>query len=180
VESGLGTKPYGAGSVSGLGHFQKGTWDDMVKNHGVNSRDNFGMTKDGKLDAFQGAVAVVLYAKINADKMMQNDELRAIVSKRSDKSFTEYELNMAHFLGGSGAARFLTGLAKDPNAPATSYARAGAVNANQTIFYYTDARGNPMLDKPRTAQEVFKLKSNDFDAKVRQFQARLNAQNPQQ
>ncbi len=69
-----------------------------------------------------------------------------VLSRALGRAPTSSELYMAHFLGGDGAAKFLTA---DQAAPAARFASPAAVSANRSIFF--DA------DRARTVGEVTRM-----------------------
>jgi hypothetical protein len=69
-----------------------------------------------------------------------------------DRTPTEVDLHMAHFLGPNGAARFLMA---DPSSPAYLAASPEAVNANRHVFF--DQNGTPL-----TVGQVYALAAKTF------------------
>ena len=146
VESGFNpTAQAPTSSARGLFQFTKDTWLKVVEQHGEEaglSREasslRSGMTTP---DDRQRILDLRNNPEIST-RMAAHfavDNARALQAQGVQvKGATD--LYLAHFLGSSGAAKFLNGLRENPNAPAASLLPAAA-NANKSIFY---ANGAPV------------------------------------
>ncbi|MDO8534746.1 MAG: hypothetical protein Q7S17_08410, partial [Xanthobacteraceae bacterium] len=68
---------------------------------------------------------------------------------------TDRNLYMAHFLGAEGAKDFLTGMAENPDQPATKLVTPGAAAANRSVFYSPGGQ-------PLTARQVYEKQTSRF------------------
>lgn len=146
-------------SATGLGQFTTGTWGSLAA-----KRPELGLTPDGRTDPEQAKRATLALAEENAKVLQAN----------GGHAPTDGNLYLAHFLGGGGAARFLTGLNQNPDAPAIAYVGADQAAANKTIFYNRDGT-------PKTAREVYAERTSKFGGgQPQQVDVRtaLSGQNP--
>lgn len=109
-------------SASGYSGFTDATWSDMMKNY-----PDQGFTPDGRSNRDQADRATALRAqeigtKLQGAGFVANDQT----------------LRLGHFLGPSGATRFLTGVRENPNAAITDIVSPEAIKANPTIFRNKD------------------------------------------
>ena len=75
---------------------------------------------------------------------------------------TDKNVFMGSFLGGK-APGFINAMNQDPSAPAASMYPAEA-RSNPTIFFATDARGNPIYSQPKSLSDVYGRMTNTFSA----------------
>jgi hypothetical protein len=135
-------------SALGLGQFTTGTWDDLAKRS-----PQLGLTPDGRTDPVQANKAIDAFTAENADAL-----------KASGIDPTPQNLYMSHFLGTKGGPAFISGMAQNPTAPATSLVSPEAARANRSVFFNQDG-------SPRTAQQVFDLQTRRFAPQGQQPQA---------
>jgi len=109
-------------STGAIGKFQflPNVWNDLVKTYGK----EFGLTKDGINKERQQDKAIVLLTKRNAITMIKS-------LKREPK---EFELYMAHNIGGAGASRLIKAAEKTPNSP-VSKAMMGSEPSHNPLFF---------------------------------------------
>ena len=126
------------GSATGLYQFISGTWKDMMGKHAAKyGIDPNTPPTDPRANALMGAE----YLKQNAEYLQ----------KRIGRQPTDNDLYLAHFLGGGGAAKFLTA---SPTANAVELFPKEAAN-NPNIFYTPSKT-------PRTIAQVYQ----NIDGKV--------------
>ena len=120
-------------SASGLFQFTANTWTETTKEMGkkYSLDDRFDPKKSAEVAAFFTA--------------KQSGQLEKALGRIP----SDTELYMAHFLGAGGAIKFLSAMAKNPNAPATEGASDKQIQSNKPIFYQEG--------KLRTLQDVFNL-----------------------
>lgn len=146
VESALDPRAKASGSsASGLYQFIESTWLATVKRHGArfglgDLADQIGWSRSGSAEVSDPAVRAALLklredpqiAALMAAALAEDNraELVPVLGRQPDHG----ELYLAHFLGASGAARFLSHLQADPaqSAPALFRRPAGA---NRAIFF---------------------------------------------
>ncbi len=138
-------------TAAGLYQFIKGTWLDMVRAHGA----KYGLADYAKAlengtadDALQQKILSLrndprLSASMAAEYARSN---KAHLEKTVGGKIGDTELYLAHFLGPTGAERFLKGMRSNAANPAAE-AFPEAAQANKTIFYdngrarsYTEVR----------------------------------------
>lgn len=125
-------------SAGGEFQFIKGTWRSVSERH-----PELGLTPEGRVgNKEQGTKAAIAFTKDNVGFL-----------KQYGHDLTFQNLHTMHFFGETGGPRFLAGLQKDPNAPASQYASSSAVEDNPTIFYKKDGT-------MRTAREVYNILGN--------------------
>jgi len=109
-------------STGAIGKFQflPSVWNDLVKTYGK----EFGLTKEGINEESQQDKAIVLLTKRNAITMIRS-------LKREPE---EFELYMAHNIGGGGASRLIKAAEKTPNAP-VSKAMMGSEPSHNPLFF---------------------------------------------
>ncbi|WHQ69474.1 hypothetical protein [Methylorubrum extorquens] len=117
-----------------LGRYQftKGTWAGLAKQY-----PDLGLTPNGRTDPAQQERAMQAFTRDNA---------RALTSAGIPINPTN--LYGAHFLGASGASKFIPGALNSPDAPAASLVGPGVASANRTVFFNRDG-------SPKTAGEVY-------------------------
>ena len=150
-------------SATGLYQFIDKTWLSMVNKYG----DKYGLSDLASQINDNGKVACnnvkkeilelrkdpelcsLMAAELAADN-------KAHLEKSTGKEAGATELYMAHFMGPSGASKFLNALDKNPNTNAAALF-PDAARANKNVFY--DKSG-----KPRSLEEVYERFDKKFDA----------------
>lgn len=136
----------GTSSAAGLFQFTQGTWLDTLERHG--GKYGYGWATDpaNRQQAlalrFDPQASALMAAELANDN---RDQLRGVLGREPDAA----ELYLAHFLGGDGAARFLTALAANPGQSAAALFPKAA-EANRAIFYSPGGQ-------PRSLGEVMEL-----------------------
>lgn len=115
-----------------VGHhqFTERTWNDLVKKH------NKGYTLEDRKDPAKSRDIADLYTAEN----------REYLTKALKRTPTDTELYAAHFLGASGAKKFLL---SSPFVKATDVVRKDHVDRNKNVFF------DKKTKKPRTVAEVY-------------------------
>ena len=152
-------------SARGLFQFIETTWLQTVKEDGP----AFGLqAQANQIEKTAGGNYVVRDPMVRAEilKLRDNPEIAsamaAAFSKRNASEIqsvigrqpTEGELYIAHFLGASGAKRFLSLRATNPNASAVA-AFPEAARANKSIFYNSNG--------PRSIEETYRALVSKHD-----------------
>ncbi|MDO8535069.1 MAG: hypothetical protein Q7S17_10075 [Xanthobacteraceae bacterium] len=119
--------------------FKKGTWDDIMRQH-----PDLGLTAADRFKPEKQIIAEPRFRRDNAEILADGD----IVP-------TDRNLYMAHFLGGAGAKRFLTGMAENPDQPAINLVDSGAASANRSVFYSPGGQ-------PLSARQVYEKQTARF------------------
>lgn len=138
-------------SATGLFQFTKQTWLGTVKQHGA--EHGMGWAADAITRDSKGNYSVSDQQLRSAIlDLRENPEAASAMAAEFASDNSEYlttqlgrqpepvDLYLAHFLGASGAAQFLSAYDADPNAAAAPLLPAAAA-ANRPIFY--DDNGNP-------------------------------------
>lgn len=147
LESGLDPQARASSSsAAGLYQFTKGTWLETLDRHGpehglgwASAAIEGGRVSDPALRQqilamrHDPAVAALMAGELAGDNRAA---LTGVLGREPDPA----ELYLAHFLGASGASRFLTSLAADPGQSAATLF-PDAAQANRAIFY--DQGGGP-------------------------------------
>ncbi|MDP3554825.1 hypothetical protein [Methylocystis sp.] len=120
-------------SAQGRYQFTDGTWRDMIAAH-----PDLGLTVDGRADPAQQEKAV---------RALTGDNAATLSAAGFDASGAN--LYMAHFLGGAGATKFLSEMAKNPDADAAK-------------LFPEAAKANPKVFGGRTLGEVYDLQTRRF------------------
>lgn len=133
-------------SAAGLYQFTIGTWLQTLDRHGASHGLEWaGAAIDGRSVSNPQLRAQIMALRFdpNAAALMAaelaNDnraELAGLLGREPDAT----ELYLAHFLGSTGASRFLTALAANPEQSAVALLPAAAA-ANRPVFY--DTSGTP-------------------------------------
>jgi hypothetical protein len=124
-------------SATGLFQFIDSTWLDTLARHGARHGLNPASRAEA-LDLRRDPVAASLMA---AAHMADN---AAALAGRTGQQPGQVELYLAHFLGVGGAARFLDGLAAQPDRSAAALMPAAA-RANRAIFF-ADGRSRSLSE----------------------------------
>jgi hypothetical protein len=143
VESGgKASAKAGTSSASGLFQFTEDTWKGVTKEMGKNYslQDRFDPQKSAEV------------AKYFTEKQ------KGQLEKGLERTATDADLYMAHFLGAGGATKFLKAMANNPGALATEGADPEQIESNKPIFYEDGGKG-----RMRTLQEVYDLMSRKID-----------------
>lgn len=153
-------------SATGLFQFTSQTWLHMIKTYG----DEYGLgnyaaqiTKgaDGRLSVADSAARQAILAlrkdpRISAEMAGELDkENAAALERKVGGKIGATELYLAHFLGATGAGRFIKAMRSTPNAAAAELMPTAA-SANRTVFY--DKVGNP-----RSLQQVYQKFAQKFE-----------------
>lgn len=117
-----------------LGRYQftKDTWGGLARKY-----PDLGLTPNGRTDPAQQERAMQAFTRDNA---------QALTS--AGITINPQNLYGAHFLGASGASKFIPGALSNPDAPAASLVGPGVARANRTVFFNRDG-------SPKTAGEVY-------------------------
>lgn len=156
-ESGFDPKAQAkSSSAAGLYQFVEQTWLSVVRKHGadhglghLSSKIKIG--EDGKMRVADAGlrrqildlrrdpeIAAVMAAEHAADN-------KKILETKLKRPATATDLYMAHFLGVSGAVKFLREMKENPNqAAADHFVRAAS--ANRSIFYNEDGRAKSLKE----------------------------------
>ncbi len=151
-------------SASGLYQFIESTWLDMVDKHGA----KYGLsdqaaaitrTKDGKpMVASKAARQDILelrkdpkVAALMAAEFAKDN--KQTLEKNLGRSVGETELYLSHFLGATGATRFLKAMERNPSASAASLLPEAA-SANRSVFFASNGSS-------QTLAQIY----NRFDSK---------------
>lgn len=137
-------------SASGLYQFTNGTWLDTLARHGGDhglgwaseAASNPALRTQAMALRFDPQVAALMGAEL------ANDNKAALTTTLGHEP-EPAELYLAHFLGITGATRFLNALASDPSQSAAALLPKPA-GANRTIFFRADGG-------PRSVSEVMGL-----------------------
>jgi hypothetical protein len=163
VESGLNAQAKaGTSSATGLFQFTRDTWLKVVEQHG----DEIGLS--GEAASLRNGVASAtdrqkilelrnnpeISARLAAQYAVDN--ARALQAQGHTVSGPT-DLYLAHFLGSNGAAKFLSAMKDNPNAPAATIL-PGAANANRSIFYKDGA--------PVSVRDIYQRFASRFDNAV--------------
>jgi len=140
IESGLNPDARArTSSATGLFQFTRGTWLQVVAQHG----EVAGLSQES--NALRSGIATaadrqrILDLRTNPDLSARLaahhalDNARAL-SAQGIKQSGPTELYLAHFLGSNGAAKFLNAMKSNPHAPAASLLPEAA-QSNKTIFF---------------------------------------------
>jgi hypothetical protein len=160
VESGLNAQAKaGTSSASGLFQFTKDTWLKVVEQHG----DDMGLSSEAS--ALRSGVTSAADRQKILD-LRNNPEISArlaahyaidnakALQAQGHKVTGPTDLYLAHFLGSGGAAKFLSGMKDNPNAPAAAILPSAA-NANKAIFYKDGA--------PASFNDIYQRFAKRFD-----------------
>ncbi|GGI82504.1 hypothetical protein GCM10007973_18640 [Polymorphobacter multimanifer] len=164
-ESGLDPRAQAkSSSARGLFQFTSGTWMEMVRRHGAEHGLGWAAEalKAGAAGSGVREAILALRDSPEAASLMAGELARdnaAALGRSLGRAVTAAEVHMASFLGASGATRFLTALAADPQAPAAAVVPQAAA-ANRAIFAARDG-------SPRSLAEVMavmagKIGGNDL------------------
>jgi hypothetical protein len=162
----------GTSSAAGLYQFVEQTWLSVVRKHGaehglgdlaakIKFADGGGLrvsdstTRRQILDLRRDPeIAAVMAAEHAADN-------KAILEAKLKRKMAPTDLYLAHFLGVSGAQKFLRALDSSPgNSAAPLFSRAA--EANPSIFYHKDGRA-------RSLREVYDRFDQRMDADIALF-----------
>lgn len=143
-------------SASGLFQFIDQTWLSMVKKHGLkhdlgNLSDKIERDAKGRFNVADPAAKEEILALRHDPKTaslmageLTRDAANALQSKLG-RAASKGELYMAHFLGASGAARFISAAEANPDARAAeSFGREAA--ANRSVFFEGSGKMRSLSD----------------------------------
>lgn len=122
--------------ATGLNQFTPSTWKFLIKKY-----PSLGFTESDINDPQKNALMGAVYLK----------QISETLNKKLGRKPSVTEVYLGHFLGPSGAIRFLQGMEKNPSAIA-SQVFPSAAEANPNIFF--DGK------RPRTLAQVFDLMNN--------------------
>lgn len=148
----------GTTSAAGLFQFTDDTWDQSVERYG----EKYGITAENsdKFNPFQSAAMGAEYLKENKRSL-----------EKQGHTADAYNLYAAHFLGATGANKFLKALADTPKAMISSVVGDKAVKANPGIFRIKN--GNKW-GRERNLQEVMDVIRQKVDKARKNIQGYLN------
>lgn len=163
IESGLDPAAQAStSSAAGLYQFTRSTWLETLDRHGADhglgwaeaAIENGGISdpairKQVLALRFDPDAAARMAAEFTGDN---RDALAASLGREPDAG----ELYLAHFLGATGAGRFLEALSSDPGQNAAALLPAAAA-ANRAVFYHR-------AGAPRSLGEVMELVRGKVDA----------------
>ena len=146
-------------SASGLYQFVKGTWLDMVEQHG--GKIGLGRYADALKSgqATKGMEGEILALRDNPKiaafmASAYADQNKSHLETKLGRDVNTVDQYLAHFLGPSGATTFLDALTHRPDTRAASLLPAAA-EANRAVFYRDGA--------PRSLREVYDFFAQKFD-----------------
>lgn len=157
LESGLNPNARASSSsATGLYQFIDQSWLGVMKKHGAENgmgwaADAISLGRDGR---YHVADADTRRAIMDLRKDPETAATMAAEHASDNKAYLETKLGrqvdgtdlyMAHFLGTSGAAKFLKGLESSPGGSAADVLPAAA-RANRTIFYNRDGSARSFAD----------------------------------
>jgi hypothetical protein len=160
-------------SASGLYQFLESTWLKMVHEHGAEhglsqfanqiTEDSSGNLKVANPEAKRAILDLRkdphVSAVLGAEFALSNkEELESQLNRKVGST----ELYLAHFLGASGATRFLQAIDHNSAQSAASLMPQAAA-ANRAVFYDHDT------GKPRTVGEVYAMFSKSIESKASAF-----------
>ena len=133
-------------SAGGLFQFVDNTWNSMVDKYGdqmgIPANASKAAKAKAKFDPQANAMAAALYTKDNEN----------YVKKKLGRELNDVDRYMSHFLGATGAARFLKAMEADNNVQAYRSVTTNTAKSNKNIFYI-----NGDKTKPRTVRQVYQL-----------------------
>lgn len=138
--------------AKGLYQFMPGTWDDMLKKYGHKHGIQPGTSV---FDPRANALMAAEYIKEN---------FAGIKKKLPQQPLGPVEAYLSHFLGGSGAAKFLS----LPKGDIGAQHMPDAARSNYNIFYDKDN------NRPRTVSEIYKHLSDKMHNKASDFGLNIN------
>jgi len=163
----------GTSSAAGLYQFVDSTWLTMIRDKGA----AYGVGDlAAQIDATPGGPRVADAAARRQILALRNDpglsaamaaeyakSNRAQLTQDLGRAVNSTDLYMAHFLGASGAAKFLSALDADPSTPGAKLLPDAAA-ANRNVFF--DAQG-----LPRTVAQIYNHYASRFTDAQRQMTA---------
>ncbi len=163
----------GTSSAKGLYQFVDSTWLTMIRDKGA----AYGVGDlAAQIDATAGGPRVADPAARRKILDLRNDPTlsaamaaeyaksnRAQLTQDLGRAVNSTDLYMAHFLGASGAAKFLSALDSDPSTPGAKLLPEAAA-ANRGVFF--DAQG-----APRTVAQIYNHYATRFGEAQRQIEA---------
>ncbi|MDR3514414.1 MAG: transglycosylase SLT domain-containing protein [Azospirillaceae bacterium] len=156
-ESGFDTSAKSSSSsATGLYQFIDSTWLNMLQEHGAqyglgDVADAIGRRSDGAPYIADPTVRKEVMdlrknAKVSALMAAEyTKENQSVLEQKVGGAIGSTELYLAHFLGSSGASKFLTAMRQNPNQSASSLLPDAAA-ANRTVFY-NDTGGSQTLQQ---------------------------------
>jgi hypothetical protein len=157
IESGLNpTARARTSSATGLFQFTRQTWLATLKAHGPKhgyqwAADAIAQDANGRHritdPGLRSAILDLRNDPLAASSMAAEfaDDNAAFVTARTGRAPEPVDLYLAHFLGASGAAKFLTAHESDPQAAAAPLFPAAAA-ANRSVFFDKDGSARTLLD----------------------------------
>jgi len=153
-------------SATGLFQFTSQTWLHMIKTYGEeyglgNYASQITKGADGHLSVENSAARQAILAlrkdpRISAEMAGELDkENSAALERKVGGKIGATELYLAHFLGATGASRFIKAMRSTPNASAAELLPTAA-SANRSAFY--DKAGNA-----RSLQQVYQKYAQKFE-----------------
>jgi hypothetical protein len=160
-------------SATGLYQFVSQTWFKMVKEHGK----DYGLDKEAAAISMEDGKAMVddkamrdkilkmrhdpvLSAAMAAEYALDNKDY--LDAKLGGSKVGSTELYLAHFLGATGAAKFLNAMKTSPNASAAEI-MPSAADANHNVFYSKSGEARTLREiYDRFAAKFKKEDTNQF------------------
>lgn len=119
-------------TATGRYQFTEKTWAGLARQH-----PELGLTPGGRTDPAQQERAIRVFTQQNAQAL-----------SNAGLPINPQNLYGAHFLGASGATKFIPSAINNPDAPAASFVGPGVAAANRTVFYNRDG-------SPKSAGQVY-------------------------
>lgn len=168
VESGYNpTAKAPTSSARGLYQFTKQTWLATLDRHGADhglawAADAIGRDASGRLSVTDPTLRQQILdlrddpAASSSMAAALTGDNREYLESRIGRSAEPVDLYLAHFLGGGGAAKFLSALEANPDQPGASMMPEAAA-ANRSIFYAPDGSMRSLAE----IRERFRVKLED-------------------
>lgn len=149
VESGFDANAKNSkSSAGGLFQFIDKTWNEMISKYGP--KYGYTLANTSPLDPKANSIMAAHYIK----------DVSASVSRSTGKPMTATDAYISHFMGATGAGKFLNTVSTSPDTLGTTFAPKSA-EGNKGIFYDGD--------KPRTVGQIYALLDKRVNEKARSF-----------
>jgi hypothetical protein len=165
-------------SATGLYQFLNQTWLGVVKEHG----EKHGLVEQAKQISFSSSKKKYVASMLWESKILnlrKNAKYSALMGAEFAKDNQKYlvkklghavrptDLYMAHFLGPSDAAKFLSAIDTGKGLQSAAAMFPSAASANESIFYSTDKKTKAKT--VRTLEQVYKLMENKIAPKAEAY-----------